>query len=125
MCCCQLSTTPMLEFMHFREKCANVSVVLLWRQLKGCRVLPAGVSGASPEVPFLLSPPQAASKKRKRFFGDTPNPGKGRLPFAIPQKKRSVDAKGGVLNMFFYPRALVISIVVWSAIHWGKVAIWC
>src|SRR5436305_15345378 len=40
----------------------------LWRQLKGCRVLPAGVSGVSPDGPFLCSPPQAASKKRKRSF---------------------------------------------------------
>src|SRR5258708_1412673 len=35
------------------------------------------------------SPPQAASQKgKKRFFGDTQNPSKGRLPFAIPLEKR-------------------------------------
>jgi len=50
------------------------------RQLKGCRGLPAGVWG----VPKLLFPFLAVyggeQKKKKRFFGDTPNPAKGRLP---------------------------------------------
>jgi len=27
-------------------------------------------------------------EEKKRVFGDTPFPGKGRLPFAIPQQKR-------------------------------------
>ena len=57
----------------------------LWRQLKGCRVLPAGVSGVSPDGPFLCSPPQAASKKRKRSFSGTPQTSaEGWLPSALP-----------------------------------------
>jgi len=53
--------------------------------------------------PSFFSPFLAAcggeQKKKKRFFGDTPNPGKGRLPFAIPLKNREVDAKGGTTTL--------------------------
>ena len=36
-----------------------------WRQLKGCRALPAGVRGVPEKLPFLLSPQAAAEEKER------------------------------------------------------------
>jgi len=45
--------------------------------------------GAVPQRPHLLHAAcGGAQKEKKKYFGDTPNPGKGRLPFAIPLKNR-------------------------------------
>ena len=79
--------------------------------LPGRGVSPFGVNlrGAGSSLPgfqewpwrsfSLLAAAGGEQKEKKKFFGDTPNPGKGRLPFAIPLNNREVDAKGG------HPRA--------------------
>src|SRR6266849_6099147 len=104
--------------------------VLLWRQLKGCRVLPAGFQGCPLRFLFFSRRLRRRAKREKEVFrrhpeprqraaalcnltndttlpttNFTPNPGKGRLPFAIPHKNRSVDAKG-VSSMCFSIREL-------------------
>ncbi len=58
----------------------------------GVQGFPAGACGLpNPGVPnsfFFLSPPQAASKRRKRCFWGTPNPGRRLPPSALPLAKQ-------------------------------------
>ncbi len=90
----------------------------LRRQLKGgvqgppCR----GFRGA-PEVPFLLSPPAAASKKRKRGFSGAPThcppdsvprtPAKGGCPLQSRRNCVQLTPKGVLLSGNFYEYLLL------------------
>src|SRR5258708_18376014 len=71
----------------------------------GC---PEGVQGppcrglGCPQKPlFPLSPPTAANKKKEKgFFGDTPNPGRGRPPSALLPERRP-PLKGALPSQFY------------------------
>ena len=68
------------------------------RQLKGCRVFPAGVWGVPKFFFSSLAAAGGEQKEKKRFFGDTPNPAKGLAPLGTPPEIVKLTPKGDTPN---------------------------
>ncbi|WP_220203632.1 hypothetical protein [Reticulibacter mediterranei] len=74
---------------EFRECTNNVGPELSSSPLKGVQGLPAGVWGVPSFLPsFARRLRRRAKEKKKGFCGDTPHPGRGLPPSALPQDGR-------------------------------------